>query len=144
MANFKLCDDCEYEVNSAGSNFCRKAFAVIPSVASVREAETRRDYQNYLVDLNMSYRLLPDWIVESLRDFSGRYMDAAGNIVSTPGIISLLTEGVEWWFRDQITGGKWLRTDDVPLLRREAIGRWRLVGTAINIRETVQPMCRLK
>ena len=130
-----LCDACYLQ------GFCARAKATVPNVATVRKPEVRLAYQNYLVALKMSYHALIDFQVHAIRDFLGRYVDETGEFASVPGIACILNPGAEFWYRDLLEAGAWKSVADVPRLRREAIPRWRLLGTVINIVETVQPVC---
>jgi hypothetical protein len=132
---FRLCDDCYLQA------YCAKKVAVHMDANTVRNADVRLRLQNYLVGLRMPFRQIEDFIVEGLRDFEGLYVDEAGKWVPTPAIGCLLTPASEFWFRDQMEGGIWIDAAQVPALRREAIGRWRLVGTIMGIKETVWPRC---
>jgi hypothetical protein len=133
---FELCDACFLQA------YCEKKFAVHVGADTVRNPEVRLRLQNYLVGLNMPFRQLEDFIVDCLRDFEGRYVDEDGTLVPTPGIACILTPASEFWFRDQIENGKWLNVSQVPTLRSEAIGRWRLVATVMGIKEKIQERCR--
>lgn len=132
---FNLCDACYLQ------GFCERRFIVHMSEKTVRQPEVRLVLQNYLVGLKMPYRALVDFIVDALRDFNGRFIDEAGVSVPFPGIACILNPASEFWFRDQIADGKWSQITDVPALRTEAVGRWRLVGTARAIMEALPPRC---
>lgn len=138
-----ICSHCEF---LSGDGFedgtCRTAQVVHVSVDTVRNPEFRLISQNYLVGLKMPFRQLIDWCVHGLRDFPGHYRDECGNLIPTPGIACLLTPAAEFWMRDMIEDGKWRTVAEVPRLRSEATGRWRLIGTVRQIYETVQPVCR--
>lgn len=137
----RLCDECEFGSGDGDTGFCKKVSVTYVSEATIRLTLVRKNCQNYLVGLHLPYRRLVDWLVEALRDFKGRYRDELGNPVGIPGIGCVLTPGAEWWMRDVIENGKWRTVDDVPALRREAVGRWRLVATVIQIMETLPPNC---
>jgi len=130
-----FCEQCELKM------VCEKAFATHVSADFVKAPEVRFDYQNYLVGLDMSADAIIDWIVVKIRDFPGRYKDENGKLVPTPSFLPILNPGARFWFQDQIADGGWQSLDDVPRLRSEAVGRWRLIGVARDTAETVQPIC---
>lgn len=131
----ELCDTCILLAE------CQQKVVTYVGSDTVRIPEVRLGYQNYLAGLRMPYSAQIDWIIHAIRDFDGRYCDEDGTIVPTPGFATLLQPATEFWFRDQISSGPWKSVHDVPRLRREAIGRWRLIGTTIAIKETVFPRC---
>lgn len=137
----QLCTSCEFGIGESDPGFCRKISVTYPSLQTVRQAQERLNWQNYMVALDLPYRQHIDWIIDALCHFKGHYRDEEGNRIAVPGIACLLTPGSEWWMRDMIENGAWRTVEDVPGLRREAIGRWRLIATAMRIAETVTPIC---
>mgnify|MGYP003131980808 FL=1 len=125
----ELCEVCE------PNGRCASRTVIVPSVEMVRDPHLRLRHQNYIVDLGLSYHRLPDVPVDAMRDYYGTYLTPELEIIPTPGIGCLLSDGIEWWFRENFGRGKWRDVSDVPSLRLEATGRWRVIGTAINIFE---------
>lgn len=130
-----LCGNC-YLVGE-----CERAKAKVPNLVTIRDPLTRQTYQNHIVRLRMSYHALIDYHINSVSEFLGGFEDQDGRSIPAPSFAAMLTPGAEYWFREQIAGGEWRGIEDVPHLRREAIGRWRIIGTVIDIKETVQPIC---
>lgn len=138
---FQLCTPCEIGSGATDAGFCRRFSVTHVSEETVRNPALRLDCQHHMVGLGLPYRQVIDWIVDAMRDFKGHYRDEAGAVASVPDISSILTPGAGWWFRDMIENGRWQTIADVPALRREAIERWRLISTTIQIEKAQTSFC---
>lgn len=140
-AAFQLCVPCEIGSGIVDAGFCRRFSVTHVSEKNIRNRAVRLECQHHMVDLGLPYRQVVDWIADAMRDFKGHYRDEDGAIVPVPDISSILTPGVGWWMRDMIENGKWQDVSDVPALRREAVERWRLIATTIQIEKASISLC---
>lgn len=132
---FHLCAKCYLR------DECEQQVAVMPSVATVSKPEIRLGYQNHIVGLGMSWTAMVDYHINRISLFPGRFEDEQGNTVAAPSFLPILNQGADFWFRDQMENGKWSGVDALPRLRREATGKWILIGTVKYIDETIFPAC---
>lgn len=141
QARLQICGACEIGSETIEAGFCHRTSVVHVGERTIRHDHARLICQNYLVDLGLPYRQVLDWAVDTIRDFKGHYRDDTGGLVPVPEFSCILNPGSEWWVRDVIEGGKWRGAFDVPKLRKEAVDRWRLLATAIQIEQQPKSIC---
>lgn len=131
---FSLCDQCYL------GNQCQVRQVIVPSQHFIRIPEERLVYQNHLIKTGLSWRSMVDYHINMLCVYPGLFTDRYGVLTRPPSTLPLLEPGADFWFREQMRTGPW-DISDVPRIRSEAIGKWIVIGTVVNISRGEHPPC---